>query len=795
MRLEGVSLNEKAKKRIEELRETVLCSIPIICIDRAKVYTEIYQSNEFLPPITKRALAFSEFLEKVPVYINKNELIVGSEGPVSGSVQVFPEVSSDWIEKELDLFETRPIHSKFLISEEDKETLRNLLPYWRGKTVKDRAMALFPDDLKLSMKVGVFASVSGLILGLGHLVPDYEKILNLGLNNIIKKIENKKNLLDATNPSDLIQIYFYDAAQKTCQAVVRFAERYSESAKKLAESETDPERKEELLKIASICSKVPAQPAKTFHEALQSFWFVHLAILLESNGTGISPGRFDQYMYKFLANDIKDKIIDYSEALELIEHLWIKFNEVNKLMDCNLTDLIQSYPSRQNIVLGGLTEEGLDATNELSILCLKATSDIKFPQPSLSVRYHMNSPDDFMIDVAKVIRLGIGLPALYNDEAHIPALMNRGVTLKDARNYALVGCVEPTPAGKSFPNAAGSKFNLVKCLELALYGGEDPVTGKKVGLETEKNFLSFDDLLNAYKKQVQHFVRKMVLAENIIENAHKELTPLPWLSVMTGGCLEKGKEVLEGGAKYNFTGPQGVGLATVADSLAAIKKLVFENSQTTIEELKQKLKENFESDERYRQMLINLSPKYGNDDDYVDLLAREVMDIFAAEVEKFSNTRGGQFHAGMFPASANVSLGRVVGATPDGRRYGEPLPDGISPVQGRDTSGMTAVFNSVSKLNHLRTSNGTLLNQKLHPLTLSTDEGLRKLVSAIRAYFSKRAMHVQFNVVSSEILKDAQRNPEKYQGLVVRVSGWSAFWVTIDKALQDDIISRSEQVI
>jgi formate C-acetyltransferase len=520
---------------------------------------------------------------------------------------------------------------------------------------------------------------------------------------------------------------------------------------------------------------------------------VHMAIMLESNGTGISPGRFDQYMYPFLRKDLEEKRIDYYQALELLECLWIKFNEVNKLMDQNLTDLIQSYPSRQNIVLGGLTKGGTDATNDLSYLCLKATADIKFPQPSLSIRYHMDSPDDFMMDVAKVIRLGLGLPALYNDEAHIPALMNRGVALEDALDYALVGCVEPAPSGKSFPNAAGSKFNFAKCLELTLYNGVDPVSRKKIGPETGEDFRDFEQLLAAYKKQIAYAVKQMVVAENIIESAHRELAPLPWLSVLVEDCIEQGKEVLAGGARYNFTGPQGVGLATIADSLAAIKKLVFEERKTTLEELKKILSSNFKDNERYRQMLINLAPKYGNDDDYVDILAREVMEFYACEVEKYSNTRGGKFHAGMFPASAHVSLGRIVGATPDGRYCGTPLSDGISPVQGRDAHGMTAVFNSVTKLNHLRTSNGTLLNQKIHPAVLNSDEGLKKLVAAIRAYFSKRAMHVQFNVVSSEMLRDAQLHPDKYRGLVVRVAGWSAFWASIDKALQDDIISRTEQ--
>lgn len=793
MRLETVELTGLAKGRIERLRGSILNSTPYICTERAQVYTSIYRANESLPQVVRRSLAFRQLLETIPTYIRPEELIVGAEGPVPGSVQVFPEIASQWIEEELELFEKRPRHSRFVMSPADKQTLRELLPYWRGKAVVDRGMALFPPEVKTMMECGVFASVSGLVLGLGHLIPDYGLVLNKGLQSVIADIEHKKQDLDPAQPSHFEALMFYDAAQTACEAVIRLAQRYGEAARQMANAEENPGRKAELRQIAAICSRVPARPAETFHEALQSFWLVHMAIMLESNGAGVSPGRFDQYIYPFLRKDLEEKRIDHQQALELLECLWIKFNEMNRLMDQNLTDLIQSYPSRQNLVLGGITEDGVDATNDLSFLCLKATADIKFPQPSLSVRYHMDSPDEFMLDVAKVIRLGLGLPALYNDEAHIPALMNRGVALEDARNYALVGCVEPAPAGKSFPNAAGSKFNFAKCLELALYNGVDPVSGKRVGPETGEDFQDFDQLLAAYRAQVAYAARQLVVAENVIESAHRELAPLPWLSALVEGCLARGREVLSGGARYNFTGPQGVGLATIADSLAAVKKLVFDERKTNLAELKQMLSANFEGSERYRQMLVNLAPKFGNDDDYVDLLAREAMEIYAREIEKYSNPRGGRFHAGMFPASANVSLGRVVGATPDGRYAGTPLPDGISPVQGRDMRGMTAVFNSVAKLNHLRTSNGTLLNQKIHPAALASDEGLKKLVAAIRAYFTKRAMHVQFNVVSAEMLRDAQQNPDNYRGLVVRVSGWSAFWAGIDKALQDDIISRTEQ--
>lgn len=793
VRLDSIDLTLEAKERILRLREEILDSVPEICVERVVEYTKAYKNYEHLPQMAKRAMAFENLLSNIPVYIRADELVVGAEGPVPGSVQVFPEVASTWIEEEIDSFESRPVHSKFRISQENRQILKELLPYWRGKTVVDRGMALFPPEVKSMIDCGVFASVSGLVLGLGHLLPNYSLVLNKGLDSIAQEIAAMQKKLDLTVPSNLEANMFYDAAIRVCKAVIRFAQRYSDRALEMAREESDQLRKAELLRISSICSRVPAQPAQTLHEALQSFWLVHLAVLLESNGAGISPGRLDQYMYPFLERDVAEGRITYQEALELLECVWVKFNEINKLMDLALTDLIQSYPSRQNVVLGGLNEFGLDATNDLSYLCLKATMDVKFPQPSLSTRYHMGSPQEFMIDVTKVILLGLGLPALFNDEAHIPSLMSRGVTLEDARNYALVGCVEPAPVGKCFPNAAGSKFNFAKCLELALNNGNDPVSGKRVGLQTGASFQTFEQFLSAYRDQIANAVKGLVVAENIIETAHREIAPLPWLSVLVEDCVEQGREVLTGGAKYNFTGPQGVGLATVTDSLAAIKKLVFDEQRTTLEELTDKLSSNFEGSERYRQMLINLAPKYGNDLDYADELAREAMEIFAREVEKYTNPRGGKFHAGMFPASANVSLGRIVAATPDGRRYGEPLSDGISPSQGRDSSGMTAVCNSVGKLNHFRTSNGTLLNQKISPTMLQTEEALAKLVSIIRAFFSKRTMHIQFNVVSSQMLLDAQQYPEKYRGLVVRVSGWSAFWASIDKTLQDEIISRTEQ--
>lgn len=781
-------------QRVQKLTERVINGEPEITLDRARILTRAYQQTEGESPVIRRAKTFRKVLEELPVCIRDDELIVGSEAVKPASAQVFPEFSVDWIEREIDDFEKREDNSAFRISEDDKKELLEIIAYWKGKTVADLVLGQIPPPVEKAVKHAVISSVSGLYYAIGHILPDYEKAIRVGLLGIIREARETMRKLDLTSPEDFRRMEFLKAVVIVGEAGINFARRYAEKARELAAKENDPVRKQELENIARICQKVPAQPAETFEEAIQSFWFNHLLILLETKGMGISPGRFDQYMHPYYAKDVRDGRLSEEQALELFGCLWVKFNEVNFLMDRNLATMIGGYPSRQNLVLGGQTPQGDDATNVLTYLCIQATSEIRLPQPSLSMRYHNGTPEKFLLAICDLIKLGLGFPAIHNDEINIPAQLRRGVSIEDARNYALVGCVEISVPGKSNNMPAGCKFNLPKCLELAIHDGKS--NGATVGVRTGDfaGFRSFDDFFAAYEKQVAYFVRQMVILENAIDMAHAELVPMPFLSALIGDCIKQCRDVTRGGAVYNFNGPQGVGLANVADSLSPVKKLVFEEKRVTLSDLQKALDTDFEGQEALRQMLIQQAPKYGNDDDYVDGLAKRAMDAFTGEVEKYATPRGGCFQAGMFPATAHISFGKRVGALPDGRKAGEPFADGVSPVPGNDTHGITAVLKSVAKLNHIIASNGTLLNQKLHPLTLKGEKGRHALARLLRSYADLKGMHVQFNVVDAQTLREAQREPQKYRNLVVRVAGWSSFFTGLSRDVQEDIIWRTEQV-
>ncbi len=779
--------------RIKTLIAKIIQGEPEILLDRARILTKVHKETEGESPVIRRAKIFQKVLGELPVYIRDDELIIGSEADRPTSAQIFPEFSVDWIESELNDFEKREDNSKFWISENNKKELLEIISYWKGRTVADHVLGQIPEPAKQSAEHAVISSVSGLHYAVGHILPDYEKVLRVGLLGIIQETGEAMQKLDLTNPDDFKQNEFLNAVVLVGKAGINFAKKYSEKARELAKREKNLSRKKELENLAEICDKVPAQPATTFHEALQSFWFTHLLVLLETKGMGISPGRFDQYMYPFFEQDIQAGRLSEEQALELLCCLWAKFNEVNFLMDRNLATMIGGYPARQNLVLGGQTRDGEDATNRLSYLCLKATSEVRLPQPSLSARYHNGTPESFLLEVCRLVKLGLGFPAIHNDEINIPAQLRRGISLEDARDYALVGCVEISVPGKSYNMPAGCKFNLPKCLELAIHNGISDTT--QLGPRTGDilKFPSFEDLFAAYQKQVAFFIRQMVILENAIDMAHADLVPTPFLSAIVTDCIQRGKDITQGGAMYNFNGPQGVGLANVADSLAAVKKLVFDEKRITLSELKEALDVNFDDKETVRQILIQRAPKYGNDDDYVDLIARSAMDVFTKEVEKYATPRGGCFQAGMFPATAHISFGRYVKATPDGRKAGEQFADGVSPVSGNDNHGITAVLKSVAKLNHIIASNGTLLNQKLHPLALKEEKGIHALAKLLRGYFDLKGMHIQFNVVDAKTLREAQREPAKYRNLVVRVAGWSAFFTGLSREVQEDIIKRTEQ--
>ena len=786
----------KSSERVKKLRDRLVGFTPTTCIERARIVTNFYKRKDIFkyPAVIQRAFVIDEIVRKMSIIINEDELIVGNRGTNIRPGVIFPEMSIDWIEKELDTFDKREV-DRFITPDDIKHELREvILPFWKGKTVDERSLFYMPDDAKNFLKSGCF-STARLKNGMGHFMPDYENVLKEGFFGIKNRAQEELNKLDFTVYENIKKANFLKAVIITSDAAIVFGRRFAEKAKEMAKKEKNEKRIKELRIISNVCSRVPEFPANSFYEALQSLWLCHVIINLESDGMATSPGRFDQYMYPYFRRDIHKGLLTKEEAMELLECFWIKFPEMLELWDESVARFSTGFGIGQNIILGGINSEEKDVTNELSYMCLYAAARLKITQPNLSVRIHNGTPNEFLKTVCEVIKLGTGMPQIFSDNVVIKSLRNRGIPLKEARNYAILGCVEPTISGKVTGNTSAGYINLPKLLELALNNGVCRLTGKKVGLSTgdPRTFKTFEEIFIAYKKQVEFAVKEAVKVLGSIELAYKDLLPTPFTSSVIEDCIGTGKDVSEGGAVYNFTGFQGIGIGTVADSLAAIKKFVFEDNYISIGTLLEALNKNFKGFEILRQKLINKIPKYGNDDDYVDDLAKKALDIYYNEVERYTTPRGGMYQPGTFSVSANVPHGLNVGATPDGRFAKEVISDGISPSPGKDINGPTAAMKSVGKLDHIRASNGTLLNQKFHPMLLKDETGLQSFANLIRTYLlDLKGMHIQFNVVSSETLKDAQINPNKYKNLIVRVAGYSAFFVDLSNELQDHIIERTE---
>ena len=780
--------------RIKLLKENLANSTPNLCSERAKITTEAYQAFEKDSMMIKRAKTLYNILNEMTVYIKNGELIVGNQASRPGGIPVFPETQATWLSSQLDLLSTRKNH-RIQMEKEIKETLKKILPYWKGKTPLDKGLELLSDNTKdiLKMEYPVISPNLSIKNTLGHVVPNYEKVLNIGFLGIKEQAQNILFSLDTTAPESIAKIQFYRSIIISCDAVINFAKRFALKVAELAKHENDVDRVEELKKISEICERVPALPARSFHEALQSFWFIHLVLELEGDGLAISPGRMDQYLYPFYQQDIQKGKITKDDAQELLDCLWIKFNEIKQLPDVPPgAQYTAAFTMSQNIVLGGLSKTDQDSTNDLSYLMLKAEEHIRYPQPALSIRVHNNTPKKFLKESVNLIKLGGGKPAIFNDEIIIASMLEYGVSLEDAKNYAIVGCVEPTPSNNCFAWTNAAMLNLAKCFELALFNGTCVLSEKQIndnfGVSSEN--CSFDEFLNVVKNQISYFIKHLVTILNSWDFIQAEVIPQPYLSCLIDGRIDKGQDVVNGGAKYNFTGPQGVGLANVADSLAVIKKVVFKEGLVSFEELKQTLKNNF-PDESFRQLVLNRVPKYGNDDDYVDLLAKEIADHYCSELKSYQNLRGGSFRPGLYSVAGHVPLGRAVGALPNGKRKGEGLADGISPVHGCDRKGLTSVVKSASKLQHLLAANGTNLNPRIHPSILKSDEDINKFLTFLYSVIELKNMHIQLNVVTSDTLTAAIKNPGKYQDLLVRVSGYSAFFVELDSALQEDILLRT----
>ncbi len=827
-------------ERITRLVEHLYAKMPEIEADRTELITESYRATENEPIITRRAKAFEHILKHIPIVIRPDELIVGSATMAPRGCQTFPEFSYEWLEAEFDTIEKRTA-DPFYISAETKARLKKANSYWKGKTTSELASAYMAPQARMAIEHNIFTPGNYFYNGVGHVTVCYGRILKEGFEGIILQAQEAIKKLNFGDADYATRKHFLDAVIISCQAAIDYAGRYAMLALDMARREKDEARKKELLTIAENCARVPAKGARTFHEACQSFWFVQMLLQMESSGHSISPGRFDQYMYPYFKADLDAGRITREYAQELMDCVWVKLNDLNKARDAASAEGFAGYSLFQNLIAGGQDENGLDATNDLSFMCIEASMHVALPQPSLSVRIWNGTPHDFMIKAAELTRTGIGLPAYYNDEVIIPALLSRGLTLQDARDYNIIGCVEPQKAGKTEGWHDAAFFNMCRPLELVFSNGMDE--GKQISIRTGEveDMKSFEEFYDAYKAQMNYMLSLLVNADNAIDQAHAERCPLPFLSGMIEDCIGRGKSVQEGGAVYNFTGPQGFGVANMADSLYAIKKLVFDEKKLTLAEYKEALKDNYghsvddkraraiteevakalvqqgktvdeeqvrkiydmvcssgvspEKKARYDQLLqwIEDVPKFGNDLSEVDAFARDVAYTYTRPLETYKNPRGGQYQAGLYPVSANVPLGAQTGATPDGRLAHTPVADGVSPSAGKDVHGPTASANSVSRLDHYIASNGTLFNMKFHPSALAGRNGLENFTALIRAYFDQKGSHMQFNVVSRETLLDAQKNPEKYKSLVVRVAGYSALFTTLSRSLQDDIIRRTEQ--
>jgi formate C-acetyltransferase len=793
--------------RTEQLKESLLATQPEICPERLLLLTAAYQETEGQPLILRRAEALARVLRNMSIYIRPGELIVGNQARCPRAAPLFPENASTWIEKEMDDLGTRP-QDAFLVREEDKLTLREVLPYWRGKTHYDYVKALTRQALPVEARAAFnfehftlnqalcnFGRATG---GDGHIILDFTWLLRVGLRALVAEARQKMAALDRSRPENLEKLLFYQAVTTSLEGAIAFAERFAELAVQMAETEADPDRRAELFAIAETCRRVPAHPARTFREAVQSVWFLHLLIQIESNGHSISLGRFDQYLYPYYRTDLAAGILTREQALELVECFWIKCSEVNKVREWAHTHYMSGCPLFQTLTLGGQTRDGAEAVNDLTYVCLEATGNMKLHQPTVIVRLYDGSPDALLQEASRaVLRHGGGMPGFFNDEVGIPMLLRLGVSLEDARDWAVMGCAEPQVGGRFNTGTGGtSHLNLLKLLELALHGGVNPSNGTRL-CPTEgdlASFRSFDELMAAYQRQVQYYVAFMPLLDNVTSAAFAALTPTPLLSGLLEHRLAAGRDVSSGGDPgYNLMPAFGLGVTNVANAMAAVRELVFEEKRLSGAELLEALDADFTGSrgEQIRQMLLNWAPKYGNDDDSVDQIARQVLNEFVAEIERYTPARGGHYAPTTQSLTVNVPYGKNVGATPDGRHAGEPLADNSSPSAGTDTHGPTATVKSVAKLDHVVVSNGTILNLKFHPTALHGEGRLRKFGNLIRSFFDLKGFQVQFNVLSPEKLRDAQRHPERYRNLIVKVAGYSAYFTSLDKELQEQLIART----
>ena len=798
-----MKLSPHAENRIQTLKAASIGVKQYICVERARYLTQAYIRHEADPMILRRAKAFAHVLENMTVFLEDGQLLAGTQAGSLRAGSLFPEYCSQWLFDEIDEFEKRP-GDRFYVRPQDRDEILEIAGWWKGRTVEDRCQAVLPQEVKDAYTMGVMSASGNMTSGDGHIMLDFEKILHMGAQGIIDEArEHMRQLHVPENPADSQKAIFYQSVTIAYEGVITYAERCAAMAEQLAAAEQDAVRRQELLTLSQVCRRVPRYPAQTFYEGVQCVWFAHLLSQVESNGHSMSFGRLDQYLYPYYQKDIANGILTPEGAVELLACLWLKAFGIVKIRPWSHTRFSGGGPTYQNLTLGGITPDGKNAVNDLTMLCLDSVALTRLSQPNVSARYHRLNPDEYLNKCLEVIKLGFGMPALHGDQMMIPSLMSRGVAQEDANNYAIVGCIEPIVPGKFGYRSAGMSFtNFAKMLEITLAGGTDPRTGLKL-LELPKSlttYADFDELMDCYQQTISHVTRLRVTGEAYIDYSMEALAPEAYCSGLVQDCMGRGKTAKEGGSIYDLvTGPE-TGIVNAANSLMAIKTLVFERHALTLEQLSEALASNFQGveGERIRQMLVNGAPKFGNDDDQVDLLANRVYGMFIQQQKKYPTARVGRGPIGClsYPCTAtisgNVPSGVPVGASAEGRFAGEPLTEGCSPYHGTDRQGPTAVLTSVAKMPTAEITGGNLLNLKFSPDVLANDGGRDKLRGMIKAFFGMNGWHVQFNIISTQTLRDAQRHPEDYKDLVVRVAGYSALFNDLEPKTQDDIIERTE---
>jgi formate C-acetyltransferase len=778
---------------------------PSISPDRSVLLTDSYQKTEAMPSVLRQATAFDAVLSQMPLWIQEGELIVGNIASRPRGASLFPEYDATWLEAEFDTISTRK-GDPWLLGDEDKIRLKDCMGYWPGKNLAAIADALTPDEVRQAEK-NTFSNITMAKQGgIGHIVPDIERVISRGLNAFIEQARDHLNSLDLANPDDYEKLHFLQAAIIADEAVIKWAKRFADLAREKAKAELDPERKSELERIADVCDWVPANPARDFREAIQAVVFIMDSVQIETNGVSIGTGRFDQYFLPYYQKDTREDALTRAQALELLECLWLKLAESNRVSPELLTLNHYGYPFWVQVPIGGQTADGYDATNELSYLLLEVSTNMQLAEPTVSARIHNRTPDKFLMECGEAIkRHGGGHPALFNDEVIIPSQLANvpGITKEDAYDYSIIGCSEIAFAGKGTEGIAAHALSGGRLLEMMM-AGKDPATGAQLpsGVGDMTEWKTADDMMQAFSQQVQRFTRVMFMQVLPLVEAHTKHRPCPYLSSLTRDCIERGQSYYDGGAIYGngVVDICYVGIATVGNSIAAIKKLVFDDRAITMAQLKHALETNFEDPSTNPtgtqiQQLCLRAPKYGNDDSYVDDITKDCLNLLVKDLRHYKTRTGGGYEATISPVATHVIYGMICGATPDGRKAGTPLSDSCSPAQGTDVNGPTASVKSVANLEHINLAQGTIFNMKIHPAALETKAGMTKWANLVRTYFDLGGWEIQFNVVNAETLKAAQENPEAYKDLVVRVVGYSAFFVELDKSVQDDIISRTEHTV